>query len=429
MRQLAPSRHGWLHRLAEAWYGRMDTVLLLMLVVLVGLAFANLLLLLQLRRRPATEAALAARFDGLLAAQERGERILRDELARTRSESAASGDLLRAALERQSAALAEAQDRRGETLRAVVEGRLEAIRTDTGAKLEHIRLGVEERLTGMLEQRLGQSFAQVAERLEQVHRGLGEMQALAAGVGDLRRVLANVKTRGTWGEVQLGALLEQLLAPAQFARDVQIRPTTQERVEFAIRLPGREDEKEVWLPLDAKFPQEDYLRLVEAAEAADPTAVEAASKALAERLTSMARTIRDAYIHPPHSTDFAIMYLPTEGLYAEAVRRPGLVETLQREHRVVVAGPTTLAALVNSLQMGFRTLAIQKRAGEVWQVLAAVKGEFGKFGEVLDKLHRKLTEAAGTVEDATHRSRQMEKRLRKVEALPDGEAQKLLDIE
>jgi DNA recombination protein RmuC len=404
----------------------MEVLLLIVLVLLVG---GNLVLTVLLLRRPCGDPQLAARLGALAEAHERAERSLRDELVRVRAEAAVAAEALRAAVERQLATMSDAGERRAETLRSGVESRLEAIRGDTGAKLEQIRLGVEERLTGMLEQRLGQSFAQVAERLEQVHRGLGEMQALAAGVGDLRRVLANVKTRGTWGEVQLGALLEQLLAPAQFARDVQIRPTTQERVEFAIRLPGREDENEVWLPLDAKFPQEDYLRLVEAAEAADPAAVEAASKALAERLTSMARTIRDAYIHPPHSTDFAIMDLPTEGLYAEAVRRPGLVETLQREHRVVVAGPTTLAALVNSLQMGFRTLAIQKRAGEVWQVLAAVKGEFGKFGEVLDKLHRKLTEAAGTVEDATHRSRQMEKRLRKVEALPDSEAQKLLDLE
>jgi DNA recombination protein RmuC len=262
-----------------------------------------------------------------------------------------------------------------------------------------------------------------------VHRGLGEMQALAAGVGDLRRVLSNVKTRGTWGEVQLGALLEQLLAPGQFARDVQVRPNTQERVEYAIRLPGREGEAEIWLPIDAKFPQEDYLRLVEAADRADPEAVEASAKALADPLVSEARTIRASYIHPPHTTDFAIMYLPTEGLYAEALRRPGLVESLQRDHRVSVAGPTTLAALVNSLQMGFRTLAIQKRAGEVWQVLGAVKTEFGRFGETLDKLHKKLTEAAGTVEDASHRSRQMERKLRKVEALPDGEAAKLLPLD
>lgn len=406
----------------------MTDILLGILVVVTAVAAALLVLVLRRLRPQAADPAVLTRLDALAAAQERGERGLRDELARVRQESAQAAEQLRLAVERRLEAIAESQERRGETLRAAVDGRLEAIRADTGAKLDQIRQGVEERLTGMLEQRLGQSFAQVAERLEQVHRGLGEMHVLAQGMGDLRRVLANVKTRGTWGEVQLGTLLEQLLAPAQFARDVPIRPGSTERVEYAIRLPGRDGEAEVWLPIDAKFPQEDYLRLVEAAERADPAAVEAASKALADRLTAMARTIRDAYIHPPNSTDFAIMYLPTEGLYAEAVRRPGLVEALQRDHRVVISGPTTLAALVNSLQMGFRTLAIQKRAGEVWQVLAAVKGEFGKFGEVLDKLHKKLSEAAGTVEDATHRSRQMERRLRKVEALPEGEAQRLLEM-
>lgn len=407
----------------------MVEILLGVLTVLV-LGEALLLGLLWRRLRPTgSDPELLTRLVGLAEAQERSERTLREDLARARGESGQAAEQLRLAVERRLDAIAEGQERRGEVLRAAVDSRLEAIRSDTGAKLDQIRQGVEERLTGMLEQRLGQSFAQVAERLEQVHRGLGEMQALAQGVGDLRRVLSNVKTRGTWGEVQLGALLEQLLAPAQFARDVAIKPNSQERVEYAIRLPGRDGEQEVWLPIDAKFPQEDYLRLVEAADHADPVAVEAAAKALAERLTGMARTIKDTYIHPPHSTDFAIMYLPTEGLYAEALRRPGLVESLQREHRVVVAGPTTLAALVNSLQMGFRTLAIQKRASEVWQVLAAVKGEFGKFGEVLDKLHKKLSEAAGTVEDATHRSRQMEKRLRKVEALPGAEAEAILKIE
>lgn len=399
-----------------------DILLGLMLVIVVAVAVLQVLIL--RRRRPDADPSLTARLDALTQGQERTERAQREDLARARSESATAAEQLRGAVERRLELIAEGQERRAEALRAAVESRLESIRGDTGAKLEQIRQGVEERLTGAL----GQSFQQVAERLEQVHRGLGEMQSLAAGVGDLRRVLANVKTRGTWGEVQLGALLEQLLAPGQFARDVQVKPGSNERVEFAIRLPGSDDGP-VWLPIDAKFPQEDYLRVVEAAERGDPAALEAASRALADRIVAMARTIRDAYINPPHSTDFALMYLPTEGLYAEALRRPGLVEGLQRDHRVVLAGPTTLAALVNSLQMGFRTLAIQKRAGEVWQVLAAVKTEFARFGDVLDKLHKKLNEAAGTVEDATHRSRQMEKRLRKVEALPETQAQELLGME
>jgi DNA recombination protein RmuC len=374
----------------------------ILLALTAVLGVLNLVFILRRRADPGLEARLQA----LAEAQDRTERTLR-----------ADAETLRTAVERRLDAIAEQQERRAEGLKGAVEGRL-----------DQIRQGVEERLTGMLEQRLGQSFKQVSERLEQVHRGLGEMQALATGVGDLRRVLTNVKTRGTWGEVQLGAILEQLLTPAQYIRDTAIRPQSPERVEFAIRLPGRDGEREVLLPIDAKFPQEDYLRLVEAADRADPEGVEAAAKALEASLRASGREIRDKYVHPPHSTDFAVMYLPTEGLYAEALRRPGLCEALQRD-RVVVAGPTTLAALVNSLQMGFRTLAIQKRAGEVWQVLAAVKTEFAKFGDTLDKLHKKLAEAAGTVEDASHRSRQMEKRLRKVEALPEGEAQALLGVE
>ncbi len=406
------------------------TEILLGLVIVLGIVnLVALILVLRRQREAQPDSGVVPRLESLSAAQERSERGLREDLARSRAEAGQAAEQLRTAVERRLDAIAEGQDRRAEALRSSVESRLEAIRGDTGTKLDQIKQGVEERLTGMLDQRLGESFKQVAERLEQVHRGLGEMQSLAAGVGDLRRVLSNVKTRGTWGEVQLGTLLEQMLTPAQFSRDVQIRPNSQERVEFAIRLPGKEGDQDVWLPIDAKFPQEDYLRLVEAAERSDPIAVESAAKSLAEQLVTMARTIKNAYLHPPHSTDFAIMYLPTEGLYAEALRRPGLVESLQRDHRIVVAGPTTLAALINSLQMGFRTLAIQKQAGEAWRVLGAVKGEFQKFGDVLDKLHKKLTEAAGTVEDATHRSRQMEKRLRKVETLPESEASRLLGMD
>ena len=246
-----------------------------------------------------------------------------------------------------------------------------------------MRRTVDEKLHATLEQRLGESFKLVSDRLEQVHRGLGEMQTLAAGVGDLKRVLTNVKTRGTWGEVQLSALLEQLLTADQFAANVATRPGSGERVDFAIRLPGKDDGAVVWLPIDAKYPIEDYQRLLDAQERADPVAVEEASRAIETRLKNEAKSIHEKYVSPPHTTDFAMLYLPLEGLYAEALRRPGLAETLQRDFRVSIAGPTTLAALLNSLQMGFRTLAIEQRSAEVWAVLGAVKTEFGKFGEAL----------------------------------------------
>jgi DNA recombination protein RmuC len=270
---------------------------------------------------------------------------------------------------------------------------------------------------------LGDSFKLVSERLEQVHQGLGEMHALANGVGDLKRVLTNVKTRGSWGEMQLGNLLEQVLAPEQYARNVRVKKTS-EAVDFAIKLPGREGDPSevVWLPIDAKFPKEDYERLVDASERGDSAAVDQATKDLEARVRSQARSIRDTYLAPPDTTDFALLYLPTEGLYAEVVRRAGLLDTLQRECRVVVVGPTTLAALLNSLQMGFRTLAIQKRSSEVWNVLGAVKAEFGKFGDALSKVKKKIDETGNSIDEAVHRSRQIEKKLRKVEALPAAEA-------
>lgn len=287
---------------------------------------------------------------------------------------------------------------------------------------------LNEKLHATLEQRLGDSFRLVSERLEQVHKGLGEMQTLAAGVGDLKKVLTNVKTRGTWGEVQLEALLEQVMTTEQFEKNISTRPGSSERVEFAIRLPGREarghEAPPVWLPIDAKFPVEDYQRLVEAQERADVAAVEQAAKALESRLREEARKIRDKYVEPPHTTDFAILYLPTEGLYAEALRRPGLAEVLQRDFRVSIAGPTTLTALLNSLQMGFRTLAIEKRSSEVWAVLGAVKTEFGKFGEALESTRKKLEQATKSIESAGVRTRQIERKLKGVEALalPDAQA-------
>lgn len=317
-------------------------------------------------------------------------------------------------------------DQRFDALRQTIESRLGAMQADNSARLEEMRRTVDEKLHATLEQRLGDSFRLVSERLEQVHKGLGEMHTLATGVGDLKRVLTNVKTRGSWGEVQLDALLDQLLTGDQYARNVATRPNTAERVEFAIRLPGpggaEGEDRPVWLPIDAKFPLEDYQRLIEAQERADPSALDLAVRALETRLREEARKIREKYVEPPFTTDFAILYLPTEGLYAEALRRPGLADALQRDWRICLAGPTTLAALLNSLQMGFRTLAIERRSSEVWAVLGAIKTEFGKFGEVLEATRRKLEQASRSIESAGVRTRQIERRLRGVEALPASEA-------
>ncbi|HEY0914408.1 MAG TPA: DNA recombination protein RmuC [Solimonas sp.] len=333
------------------------------------------------------------------------------------------GETQRAAL----AQLVETQTRQAETLRGVLETALQTLRTENAEKLEQMRRTVDEKLHETLEKRLGESFKLVSDRLEQVHKGLGEMQTLATGVGDLKRVLSNVKTRGIFGETQLAALLDQVLTVEQYAANIATRPGSSERVEFAIRLPGRgDDDQPVWLPVDAKFPREDYERLLEAQERADPAAAELAALALERRLRDEAKTISAKYVEPPHTTDFAILFLPTEGLYAEALRRPGLFESMQREHRVTLAGPTTLLALLNSLQMGFRTLAIEKRSSEVWQVLGAVKTEFGKFGDVLDKVKKKLDEASTQIEQTGVRSRAITRRLREVQALPGSETEQIL---
>lgn len=327
----------------------------------------------------------------------------------------------------QLARLTDSNELRSEQLRTTIDTRLSMIQSDNAGKLEDIRRTVDEKLHATLEQRLGESFKLVSERLEQVHRGLGEMQTLATGVGDLKRVLSNVKTRGAWGEVQLGALLEQLLTVEQYACNVATRPNSVERVEFAIRLPGREmggvDQRPVWLPIDAKFPMEDYQRLLDAQERADVLALELSIKALDQRLREEAKKIRDKYIEPPYTTDFAILYLPTEGLYAEVLRRPGLAESLQRDMRICIAGPTTLSAMLNSLQMGFRTLAIERRSSEVWAVLGAIKTEFGKFGEALEATRKKLEQASRSIESAGVRTRQIERKLKSVEALTADEAQ------
>jgi len=323
--------------------------------------------------------------------------------------------------------LSDANERRLLEVRNTVEQRLTALQADNEKKLEQMRATVDEKLHATLEARLGESFKQVADRLDQVHKGLGEMQLLAKDVGSLNRVLTNVKTRGIFGEVQLAGLLEQVFTPEQYATNVETVPGSGARVEFAIRLPGRRDDgAPLWLPIDAKFPREDYERLVEAQERADPVAAEVSAKAIEYRLRAEARTIRDKYIAPPHTTDFGIMFVPTEGLYAEALRRPGLMEGLQREHKVVLVGPTTLLATLTSLQMGFRTLALEKRSAEVWEVLGAVKTEFSAFSAVLAKTKKKLDEASNTIDQAQVRTNVMTRKLKSVEALPQMQTDLLL---
>ena len=371
-----------------------ETKLLLLLVLMQAVIFIMLWRLLQTRRQQGQE--LGAEVNSQL---ESLERRFYENVRDLRSEQ---NTLARAArMESQAAS-----DRLGEQL----DKKLEKLTESTAANLEQIRLTVDEKLQSTLERRLGESFQQVSLRLEQVHRGLGEMQTLAGGVGDLKRILSNVKNRGIWGEMQLGVLLRDLLAPEQFAENVAVKQGSAERVEFALKLPGSKDET-VWLPIDAKFPQEDFQRLLEAREQADTAAADIALKQLERRLKSEARDIQNKYLCPPQTTDFAIMYLPIEGLFAEAVNLPGLLDELQRTYRVCVAGPTTLAALLNSLQMGFKTLAIEKRTGEVWRTIAAVKQDFVTFSLLLDKTKKKLQEASGHIDAAARRSRVINKRL------------------
>ena len=420
-------------------------------VALVAIAALLALLLVRVQSlyRAASGADTRVRLDAIGAQNERLERELRIELAQARTESAQQAQLgrgeLAAAISRfaqevqtllgtiaqmqneRLSALTHSNEARLEAVRATVEQRLELLRTDNAQKLEHIRLTVDEKLHATLEQRLGESFKLVSDRLEQVHKGLGEMQSLAAGVGDLKKVLTNIKTRGTWGEVQLENLLEQMLTPAQYSKNVATRPGQPWRVEFAIRLPGRDEGKnEFWLPIDAKFPLEDFQRLQDAQERADLAAVELFGKALEDRVRRQAKDIHDKYIEPPHTTDFALLYLPVESLYAEVLRRPGLGDLIQREYQVTLAGPTTLAAILNSLQMGFRTLAIERRSGEVWRLLAAVKTEFGTFGDILAKTKKQLEMVGNTLGAAEIRSRSIERKLRGVEVLPESEATLLL---
>jgi DNA recombination protein RmuC len=426
----------------------------LVLVVLLGL------LLVRLFRNTTSDNQIDTRMASLERLLERQERLLLDETARAREEVQQSARLGREEMGLALATLGDSQlkrmgeiatlqknqletfiqqlkslttsnENRMDRLRDTVEERLRLIQEDNGRKLEQMRATVDEKLHDTLERRLGESFKLVSERLEQVQKGLGEMQSLASGVGDLKKVLTNVKTRGTFGEIQLGSLLEQVLAPGQYGSNVETRANSGQRVEFALRLPGQHEDRErvVWLPLDAKFPQEDYLRLVEAQEAGDAPAAAEASRQLDRAIREMAKSIRDKYLDPPHTTDFGVMFLPTEGLFAEVLRRPGLFEALQRDYKVIITGPTTLAALLNSLQMGFRTLAIEKRSSEVWNMLGAVRTEFSKFGVVLDKTRKKIQEAGNHIDAAAVRSRFIEKKLKGVQEMPSAEAAALLESE
>jgi DNA recombination protein RmuC len=430
----------------------------LLQLALSGLILILLVVVLLTRRRTSgedTAAQLAPLMQQSGERIERLERALRDELSRgnagLRQETLTTLTQFQQALGQQAARAREAQDaaaarmttvlteqlqalgQRNEAglaeTRRTVEARLQAIQQDNEKKLEQMRATVDEKLHATLEQRLGESFKQVAERLEQVYRGLGEMQSLARDVGSLNRVLTNVKTRGIFGEVQLAALLEQVFTPEQFASNVETVPGTGARVEFALKLPGqRDDGQPIWLPIDAKFPREDYERLLDAQERADAPAAELSGRAIETRLRLEAKSIREKYLGPPHTTDFALLFLPTEGLYAEALRRPGLSEALQREHKVMLVGPTTLLATLSSLQMGFRTLALEKRSAEVWDVLRAVKTEFGKFGDVLAKTKKKLDEASNNIELAERRTRVMTRELKSVEALPEDQAARVLKL-
>ena len=356
----------------------------------------------------------------------RFERAIRNEVGKNREEMANSLKGFSDTSSKQLIGLTQLNEQKLDSVRRTVEERLKSLQDDNAKKLEQIRATVEEKLHDTLEKRLGESFKLVSDRLELVHKGLGEMQTLATGVGDLKKVLTNVKTRGTWGEIQLGTLLDEILTPDQYAKNVATKAGSRENVEFALRLPGKNN-MIVWLPIDAKFPKEDYERLIEAEEQANPELVEELGKILENKVKLEAKDIKDKYIDPPHTTDFGILFLPTEGLYAEIIRRPGLCSTLQRDYKILITGPTTIAALLNSLQMGFRTLAIEKRAGEVWNLLGAVKAEFGKFGDLLDRTHKQLATVSNTIEGAARKSRTIERKLKNVQELPVTEQHELLE--
>lgn len=422
--------------------------LMLVLLVILLLLVIALQIWLLLRAKTASDSsqspALALQMQQLQQ-QANGElaRQMRQDAQGGREESAANFARLQQTMANQLSAVAKVQQHQLdgfaaqlrelssanttqlEKIRSTLEEKIRDMQQDNGTRLEQMRQTVDEKLHATLEQRLGESFKQVSERLEKVHQGLGEMQQLALGVGDLKRVLTNVKTRGTWGEMQLAMLLEQMLTPEQYAANVETVPGSGARVEFAIKLPG-DGKQPLWLPVDAKFPREQYERLLDASERGDAEGVLQAGRELERAVRLEAKTITEKYVAPPHTTDFAILFLPTEGLYAEVMRRPGLADQLQRDLRVSIAGPSTLAALLSSLQMGFRTLALEKRSSEVWQVLGAVKTEFGKFGDVLAATKQTLERAAKNIENAEVRSRQMARKLKSVEAMPAEVSAQLL---
>jgi DNA recombination protein RmuC len=419
------------------------------------LALIALILLVVLIRRKPHEVVLQLQqhFKALADRQQQLARVIKGEMGRNRQEIARSERLSRQelgiVLKRSSDSLQQRMaenmrlqkdqldsfskhlvaatrlnEQKLEAMRETMQTQLRIMQEDNTRKLEQMRVTVDEKLHDTLEKRLGESFQQVSERLEQVYKGLGEMRTLATGVGDLKKVLTNVKTRGTWGEIRLSHVLEQILTPDQYGVNVATKKNSNDRVEFAIKLPGADADRQtvVWMPIDSKFPQEDYQRLMDAREAADRPLAEKSIKNLEIRIKAEARRIKEKYLDPPHTTDFAVMFLPVEGLYAEVLRRPGLCDNLQREYRIVVTGPTTLAALLNSLQMGFRTLAIERHSSEVWQLLGVVKSEFGKFGDVLAKTKKKLQEASNTINSAEVRTRAIERKLRQVQEVPATEA-------
>jgi DNA recombination protein RmuC len=426
--------------------------ILLVLTVLI-------LLIILIRRKPQDIITqLHENFTALRNQQERLEHAVKDEISRNRQETANSARRARQELgntlkhssdstqrrllenfrlqkgqldsfSKQLVAVAKLNEEKIEAMRHTMLTQLRTLQEDNTRKLEQMRATVDEKLQSTLEKRLGESFRQVSERLEQVYKGLGEMRSLASGVGDLKKVLTNVKTRGTWGEIRLSHILEQILTPDQYDTNVATKKNSNDRVEFAIKLPGQSGEKNevVWMPIDSKFPQEDYQRLLDAQEAADKEQADKSTRSLEMRIKAEAKFIKEKYLDPPHTTDFGILFLPVEGLYAEVLRRPGLCDNLQREYRIVVAGPTTLAALLNSLQLGFRTLAIEKRSSEVWELLGMVKTEFGKFGDVLAKTKKKLQEASNTIDQAEVRTRAIERKLRDVQEIPQADTAELIE--
>ena len=414
----------------------------LLIVLTVLIAGVVILLIVLLARSPNNRLLqFETQLTSLEKNQEKTEKTLKDEIANNREETANDSKRLREEIvnsmtkisnlqenkfdifSKQLTVLTQTNEQKLDKMRETVEGRLKSLQEDNTKKLDQMRETVDEKLHATLEKRLGDSFKLVSERLEQVHKGLGEMQTLAVGVGDLKKVLSNVKTRGILGEIQLGNILEQLLTPDQYDKNVATKKGSRENVEYAVKFPGKDDYGEiVYLPLDSKFPLEDYHSLVDAYEHGEHAVIEKAAKFLEDTIKKCARDIRDKYIDPPYTTDFGILFLPVEGLYAEVVRRPALLEILQRDFKIMIAGPTTLSAFLNSLQMGFRTLAIEKRSSEVWGLLGAVKTEFGKFGAILERTHKQLQTASNTIEDAAKKSRTIERKLKNVQGLPSQEA-------